>query len=72
MVKNPISADYEVMRTSLLPGLIDAAKRNVARGIPDVGLFEVGPVVRRAADTKEPPAEPTYAAAILVGRRPAG
>ncbi len=70
VVKNPISADYEVMRTSLLPGLIDAAKRNVARGIPDVGLFEVGPVVRRAADAKEPPAEPTYAAAILVGRRP--
>jgi phenylalanyl-tRNA synthetase beta chain len=69
VVKNPISADYEVMRTSLLPGLIDAAKRNVARGIPDLGLFEVGPVVRRAADAKEPPAEPTYAAAILVGRR---
>jgi len=69
VVKNPISADYEVMRTSLLPGLIDAARRNVARGIPDLALFEVGPVVRRAADAKEPPAEPTYAAAILVGRR---
>jgi phenylalanyl-tRNA synthetase beta chain len=68
VVKNPISADYEVMRTSLLPGLVDAAKRNVARGIADVGLYEVGPVVRRAADAKEPPAEPTYAAAILVGR----
>ena len=45
VVKNPISADYEVMRTSLLPGLLDAARRNVARGVPDVGLFEVGPVV---------------------------
>jgi phenylalanyl-tRNA synthetase beta chain len=69
-VKNPISADYEVMRTSLLPGLVDAAKRNLVRGIADVGLFEVGPVVRRPSDPKEMPAEPQYAAAIIVGRRP--
>jgi phenylalanyl-tRNA synthetase beta chain len=67
-VKNPISADYEVMRTSLLPGLVDAAKRNLARGTTDFGLFEVGPVVRRAADAKEPPAEPSFAAAIMIGR----
>jgi phenylalanyl-tRNA synthetase beta chain len=69
-VKNPISADYEVMRTSLLPGLVDAARRNLARSVPDVGLFEVGPVVRRAADPKEAPVETTYAAAILLGHRP--
>jgi phenylalanyl-tRNA synthetase beta chain len=69
VVKNPISADYEVMRTSLLPGLVDAAKRNLARGVADVALFEVGPVVRReAGDAKEPTREPTYAAAIWVGR----
>jgi phenylalanyl-tRNA synthetase beta chain len=68
-VKNPISADYEVMRTSLLPGLVDAAKRNLARGTTDFGLFEVAPVVRRAADAKEPPAEPSFAAAIMIGRR---
>ena len=70
VVKNPISADYEVMRTSLLPALVDAARRNVARGVADVGLFEVGPVIWRAPDAKEPPDEPMYAAAILVGRRP--
>jgi phenylalanyl-tRNA synthetase beta chain len=70
VVKNPISADYEVMRTSLLPGLVDAAKRNLARGMADVALFEVGPVVRRAGDIhKEAPHEPSYAAAIWLGRR---
>jgi phenylalanyl-tRNA synthetase beta chain len=69
-VKNPISADYELMRTSLLPLLVDAAKRNLARGVLDVGLYEVGPIVRRAADAKEAPVEPVHAAAILVGRRP--
>ena len=50
VVKNPISSDYEVMRTSLLPGLADAAKRNLARGMTDVALFEVGPVVRRVPE----------------------
>jgi phenylalanyl-tRNA synthetase beta chain len=74
VVKNPISADYEVMRTSLLPGLVEAAKRNVARGIADVALFEVGPVVHRPGDAKdaqsgkEPPREPVHAAAVWVGR----
>ena len=57
------------MRTSLLPGLVDAARRNLARSVADVGLFEVGPIVRRAADPKEAPVETPTAAAILVGRR---
>jgi phenylalanyl-tRNA synthetase beta chain len=70
VVKNPISADYEVMRTSLLPGLVEAAKRNLARVATDFGLFEVGPVVRRPADAKEAPIEPAMAAAIMVGRQP--
>jgi phenylalanyl-tRNA synthetase beta chain len=68
VVKNPISSDYELMRTSLLPALLDAARRNVARGVADVGLFEVGPAVWRGAEAKEAPHEPSYAAAILVGR----
>ncbi len=64
LVKNPISADYEVMRTSLLPGLAASLARNLARGVADVALFEVGPVVRRG----EPPAETTHAAGLLAGR----
>src|SRR5690606_18930683 len=40
---NPISADLDVMRPSLLPNLIAAAGRNAARGLADVALFEVGP-----------------------------
>ncbi len=48
-VQNPISADYELMRTSLLPGLADVLLRNLARGVADVAIFEVGPVVLRGA-----------------------
>lgn len=40
---NPISADLDMMRPSILPNLVLAAKRNADRGIPDAALFEVGP-----------------------------
>ncbi len=40
---NPISAELGVMRPSILPNLIAAAARNLARGIDDSSLFEVGP-----------------------------
>jgi phenylalanyl-tRNA synthetase beta chain len=40
---NPISADMDTMRPSILPGLIAAAKRNMDRGQMDLALFEVGP-----------------------------
>jgi len=39
---NPISEELKVMRPSLLPGLIAAAKRNADRGQRSVRLFEVG------------------------------
>jgi len=40
---NPISADLDVMRPSLLPNLINAAARNAARGVDKSAIFEVGP-----------------------------
>jgi len=43
-LQNPIAADMNVMRPSVLPGLLQAAARNAARGYPDVALFEIGPV----------------------------
>ncbi|MCK0530453.1 phenylalanine--tRNA ligase subunit beta [Sphingobium agri] len=39
---NPISEDLKVMRPSLLPGLLSAARRNMDRGAASVRLFEVG------------------------------
>ena len=39
---NPISEDMKVMRPSLLPGLIAAARRNLDRGASSVRLFEIG------------------------------
>jgi phenylalanyl-tRNA synthetase beta chain len=40
---NPISSDLDVMRPSILPNLLNAAKRNSDNDIDGVALFEVGP-----------------------------
>lgn len=40
---NPISADLEIMRPSLLPNLLSACQRNNDRGLTNGCLFEVGP-----------------------------
>ncbi|MFT4913589.1 MAG: phenylalanyl-tRNA synthetase beta chain [Brevundimonas sp.] len=44
VLENPIAADLDCMRPSILPNLIQAAARNAARGHPDAALFEIGPV----------------------------
>lgn len=41
---NPISADMDRMRPSILPHLLQAAQRNADRGFPNAALFEIGPV----------------------------
>lgn len=51
-VDNPISEEMKVMRPSLLPGLIAAARRNMAHGASSVRLFEVGR--RYLADAERP------------------
>ncbi len=51
---NPISEEMKVMRPSLLPGLIAAARRNLDRGASSVRLFEIGR--RYLADAERPTA----------------
>src|SRR6185437_4412818 len=46
---NPLSADMDVLRPSLLPGLIHSLRHNVSRKNYDIALFEVGRVFQRAA-----------------------
>ncbi|KRE77591.1 phenylalanine--tRNA ligase subunit beta [Arthrobacter sp. Soil763] len=41
---NPISEEHGYLRTSILPGLIEVAKRNHSRGFRDLALFEAGTV----------------------------
>ncbi len=43
---NPISSEMSVMRPSLLPGLIAAARQNANRGFDDIALCEIGQIYR--------------------------
>jgi phenylalanyl-tRNA synthetase beta chain len=46
MLANPISADLDAMRPSVLPNLLAAAQRNSNRGYPNSALFEIGPLYK--------------------------
>ncbi len=50
-VANPISAELDQMRPSILPNLLDAAMRNRNQGQRSAGLFEVGPQYRDPSPT---------------------
>jgi phenylalanyl-tRNA synthetase beta chain len=63
-LENPISSDMSHMRPDLLPGLLQAAARNQARGFADMALFEVGP----AFSGGEPGEEQMMVSGLLVGR----
>ena len=41
-VLNPIAAQRDVMRTTLLPGLIETLRTNVKRKLPRLRIFEIG------------------------------
>ena len=62
-LENPISSEMTHMRPDLLPGLLQAAARNQARGFADMALFELGPVFHGG----EPGEQAIHATGLLVG-----
>jgi len=46
-IANPLSAKFETLRPSLLPGLVDGVAHNRRHGRRDVGLFEIGTCFQR-------------------------
>jgi phenylalanyl-tRNA synthetase beta chain len=62
---NPLSAELAVMRTALLPGLVQALTHNRARQDLRPRLFELGRVFRQGADG---PVETVRFAAVAAGR----
>jgi phenylalanyl-tRNA synthetase beta chain len=61
---NPLSSDLGAMRTSLLPGLTEAMRRNLDRQQPRVRLFELGRVFHQ---TGTGPLETPRIAAVCSG-----
>ena len=66
-LSNPISEDMKVMRPSLLPGLLSAAKRNLDRGAAGLRLFEIGRRYLRGSDGASD--ERLSLAVVLVGEK---
>lgn len=65
---NPLSEDLAVMRTSLLPGLLQVMKRNVSFRSTDLRLYEVGNIFIPAAG-QELPREDIMLAGLATGSR---
>ncbi|HXJ02735.1 MAG TPA: phenylalanine--tRNA ligase subunit beta [Micropepsaceae bacterium] len=65
-LENPISADLDAMRPSLLPSLLAAAARNQARGFSHAMLFEIG----AQFESGVPEAQTDVAAGIRAGEPP--
>ncbi len=70
---NPLRAEESVLRSALLPGLLEAAGFNAARGQGSVTLFEAGAVFGVPVDGALLPDERQHVAVVLSGivdRRP--
>ncbi len=66
---NPMSVEEGHLRRDRLTGLISHLERNLARGVPDVRLFELGTAFAPAPDPSQPPLESARLAVVLHGRR---
>jgi phenylalanyl-tRNA synthetase beta chain len=65
-LRNPIAAELDHMRPSILGNLLQAAARNTARGFADHGLFEIGAVYQGVA----PEDQKTVATVLRAGVTP--
>jgi phenylalanyl-tRNA synthetase beta chain len=66
---NPLSSDMDVLRPSLLPGLIHSLRHNISRKNYDVALFEVGRVFKVKQAGSPSYAEERRVAIALTGQR---
>jgi phenylalanyl-tRNA synthetase beta chain len=67
VIRNPMSEEQRLLRSTLVPGLLRSAAHNLAQGADGVALFEVAHVYRPT--NRELPAEPTMLGAVLSGVR---
>jgi phenylalanyl-tRNA synthetase beta chain len=64
-IANPLSDEQSLMRTTLLPSLLQAASHNLAHQQEDLALFEVGKIFQQDA-----PQEKRALGIVLIGKLP--
>ena len=68
-ILNPISEEFPYMRTTLIPAVIEAAKRNIAQQNKDLWLFETANVYEpKALPLTEVPHERPMACGLMMGK----
>jgi len=66
-LSNPSSKAMSVLRTRLLPGLLDTARRNLNQKVEDIRIFEIGRVFGWSGERRV--SERTELAALITGPR---
>jgi len=66
-IRNPLSEEMSVMRSTLTYGLLSTAKRNIHNGSSDFRLFEIGKVFKSTAESALPD-EMNVLGGIISGR----
>jgi phenylalanyl-tRNA synthetase beta chain len=69
-ILNPLSEDQTVMRSSLIPGLLETVRRNASKQIKDLKLFEIGQTFY-AKNRDALPKETEFLAGLWTGVRSA-
>ncbi len=68
-ISNPLTREASIMRSSMLPSLLETVAYNLAHGQDSVAIFEVGNVFRPEPDSPLP-SQVLRVAGALVGREP--
>jgi phenylalanyl-tRNA synthetase beta chain len=68
VLANPLSEEQAVMRTSLIPGLLDSLRRNTLKQVQDLRLFEAAKVFLRQPGANLP-REEDWLAGLMYGAR---
>ena len=69
-IMNPISDEFSVMRTTMVPSLLNTAAYNLARQSDSVKIFEIGTTFEpKALPLEEFPVEKQILCAVMTGRR---
>ncbi|MGQ9609164.1 MAG: phenylalanine--tRNA ligase subunit beta [bacterium] len=67
ILRNPISENQSVIRTTLIPGLLSNISYNLNRRINDIRIFEIGRVFHPREGKKQPD-EPEYISGAITGQ----
>jgi phenylalanyl-tRNA synthetase beta chain len=67
-LENPLSEEASVIRTSLVPGMLDMLARNLNRDVPEARLFEMGGVYELSGGERAEPRRACLGATVVAVR----